>query len=138
MMLRMVFSPTRLAVRIASAQYFGVLDGSEVRSSVIPLAANRSSQRSVIAGGVIWNASIERLRIDLSELAGLLDFDGIDDSILTPEVIQDIKDQCAWIPDRHGLPMDVIGHARHLGRILETAGERLKPDQSPSLPTASN
>src|SRR5499425_2766644 len=61
----MVFSPTRSAVRIASAQYFGVLDGSEVRSSVIPLAANRSNQRSVIAGGVIWKASIERLRIDL-------------------------------------------------------------------------
>jgi hypothetical protein len=65
-MLRMVFRPTRLAVRIASAQYFGVFDGSEVRSSVIPLAANRSNQRSVIAGGVNWKASIERLRIDLS------------------------------------------------------------------------
>ena len=62
----MVFRPTRLAVRIASTQYFGVFDGSEVRSSVIPLAANRSNQRSVIAGGVIWKASIERLRIDLS------------------------------------------------------------------------
>lgn len=53
-----------------------------------------------------------RQRIDLSELAGLLDFDSIDDSIVTPEVIQDLKDKYAWSPDRHGMPFNVMGQAR--------------------------
>ena len=67
-----------------------------------------------------------RQRIDLSELAGLLDFDGIEDSIVPPEVIQDLKDNYAWSPDRHGLPCNVMGQARRLGRIFETAEARPK------------
>ena len=52
-MLRIVLRPSRLAPATDSAQYDGVLEGSEVRSSEIPLAANRSSQSSAMAGGVI-------------------------------------------------------------------------------------
>jgi hypothetical protein len=79
-----------------------------------------------------------RLRIDLSELAGLLDFDGIDDLIVPPEVVQVLKDNYAWSPDRHGLPYNVMGQARRLGLIFEAAKERLKPERSSSIPTASN
>jgi hypothetical protein len=79
-----------------------------------------------------------RQRIDLSELAGLLDFDGIDDSIVPAEVIQVLKDNYGWSPDRHGLPHNVMGQARRVRLIFEAARERLKPERSSSIPTASN
>jgi hypothetical protein len=79
-----------------------------------------------------------RRRIDLSELAGLLDFDGIDDSIVPPEVIQDLKENYGCPPDRHGMPFDVMGQVRRLGRIYEAAKDRPRQERSSSVPEASN
>ncbi len=52
-MFRIVLRPARPAARTASAQLEDVFEGSEVRISVMPLAAKRSSQSSVTGGGEI-------------------------------------------------------------------------------------
>ena len=64
-----------------------------------------------------------RERINLSELAGLLDPDGIDDSIVHPDEIQFLKETCTRTADRHGMPFNIMRQARRLQRIYEFAKE---------------
>jgi hypothetical protein len=75
----------------------------------------------------VW---IER-RINLSDLAGLMDPDGIDDSIVPAEVIKDLKEDESRRIDRHGLPSDVMGRIRHMRLIYEAAISRV--EQQPDL-----
>jgi hypothetical protein len=77
-------------------------------------------------------------RIDLSELAGLLDPDGIDDSIVPPEAIRDFKEGYGLSRDRCGMPYDVMVKARLLGRIYEAAKERPERQPFSSTPIAPN
>src|SRR4029077_11751427 len=55
-----VFNPTLFAEVRISFQYTGLFEGSERRISRTPLARIRSSQRSEIEAGVIWNAAMWR------------------------------------------------------------------------------
>jgi hypothetical protein len=64
-----------------------------------------------------------RQRIDLSELAGVLDPDGIDDSMESPEEIQNLKENSSSSRDRRGMPFDIMGRARRMRLIYESAEE---------------
>jgi hypothetical protein len=75
----------------------------------------------------VW---IER-RINLSDLAGFMDPDGIDDSIVHPDEIKDLKANENRRIDRHGLPSDVMGRIRHMRLIYEAAMSRF--EQQPNL-----
>jgi hypothetical protein len=72
-----------------------------------------------------------RKRIDLSELAGVLDPDGIDDAIVLPADIQEYKENhYSRTRDRRGMPFDIMAQARRLGRIYESARDRLETERS--------
>jgi hypothetical protein len=60
-------------------------------------------------------------RINLSDLAGFMDPDGIDDSIVHPDDIKLLKEIESRSIDRHGLPFDVMGRIRHMRGIFRTA-----------------
>jgi hypothetical protein len=60
-------------------------------------------------------------RINLSDLAGFMDPDGIDDSIVHPDEIKLLKENESRSIDRHGLPFDVMGRIRHLRGIYRAA-----------------
>jgi hypothetical protein len=72
-----------------------------------------------------------RKRIDLSELAGVLDPDGIDDAIVLPALIQDYKES-HYSRSRvdYGMPYNVMGQAWQLRRIFESARDRLEAERS--------
>ncbi len=69
----------------------------------------------------VWIGS----RINLSDLAGFMDPDGIDDSIVHPDEIKDLKANESRRIDRHGLPFDVMGRIRHMRSIYEAARSRV-------------
>jgi hypothetical protein len=60
-------------------------------------------------------------RIDLSALAGFMDPDGIDDSIVHPDNIKLLKETESRSLDRHGLPFDVMGRIRQMQGIFRAA-----------------
>ena len=63
-----------------------------------------------------------RSRVNLSELAGFLNPDGIDAAIVDPAEIQELKERCSTQSrDRHGLPFDVMARMRLMRRIYEAA-----------------
>jgi hypothetical protein len=65
-------------------------------------------------------------RINLSELAGFMDPNGIDDSIVHPDEIKWLKENEDRSLDRHGLPANVIGKARRMRQIYEAANSRVE------------
>jgi hypothetical protein len=76
-------------------------------------------------------------RINLSDLAGIMDPDGIDDSIVHPDEIKDLKENESGRIDRHGLPSDVMGRIRHMRSIYEAAKRRFE-DQPNLIRSSSN
>lgn len=78
-----------------------------------------------------------RFRIDLSELAGSLDPDGIDDSIVHPGLIQHFKELHGRDRDSKGLPYFVGSQMRQLRDFFESARSRREPERSSSAPIAS-
>jgi hypothetical protein len=50
-------------------------------------------------------------RINLSDLAGFMDPDGIDDSIVHPDEIEFLKENESRSLDRHGLPFSLMSKA---------------------------
>jgi hypothetical protein len=71
-----------------------------------------------------------RLRIDLSELAGVLDPDGIDDTIVHPEEIQFLKTYHSnGYRDRRKQPFNIMGQAHRMRLIFEAAVR--KPKEEP-------
>ena len=65
-----------------------------------------------------------RERVNLSELAGLLNPDVMDDSIVSPERIRDFKGLTHPLRLRRGLPYDVMGQLRRVRSIYESAAGR--------------
>jgi hypothetical protein len=58
-----------------------------------------------------------RVRINLSDLAGSLDPDGIDDAVVHPELIKEFKENSySRTRDRRGMPFDVSSMASKLRR----------------------
>ncbi len=71
-----------------------------------------------------------RKRIDLSEFAGLLDPDGIDDTIVLPEEIQEYKENYySRSRDRRGMPLSIMLRVPILRRIYESARYRLEKER---------
>ena len=60
-----------------------------------------------------------RERINLSQLAGFLDPDGIDDSIVHPIAIQSLKENCIQTDYRHGMPFNIMGQVRRVRQVFE-------------------
>jgi hypothetical protein len=60
-------------------------------------------------------------RVNLSELAGFIGPDGIDDSIVPADEIKFLKEYESRSLDRHGLPFDVMGRMRHMRGIYRAA-----------------
>jgi hypothetical protein len=65
-----------------------------------------------------------RVRADLSDLAGFLDPDGIDDSIIPPEAVQEIKDLTIRSFHRNGMPYFVKGQMARVRRTYERFADR--------------
>jgi hypothetical protein len=70
------------------------------------------------------------LRINLSDLAGFMDPDGIDDSIVLPEEIESLKDNENRSLGRHGLPYMIVHRAYRVRQIYKAAKSRV--DQEPA------
>jgi hypothetical protein len=70
-------------------------------------------------------------RIDLSDLAGFVDPDGIDDSIVPAEAITDLKENEGRALDSHGLPFFVMGKAHKMRLIYEAAKSRVEGQPNP-------
>jgi hypothetical protein len=63
-------------------------------------------------------------RINLSDLAGYMDPDGIDDSIIPVAAIKELKEyESRWL-DHHGVPYLVTNKAREMREIYEAAKNR--------------
>ena len=71
-------------------------------------------------------------RINLSDLAGFMDPDGIDDSIVLPEAIKDLKENENRSLDRHGLPYMVLHKAYKVRQIYEAAKSRVEQEPNPT------
>jgi hypothetical protein len=70
-------------------------------------------------------------RINLSDLAGYMDPDGIEDSIVPPEEIRFLKESESRSLDRHGLPFMLMSKARRMRSIYEAAKSRV--EEQPNL-----
>ena len=70
-------------------------------------------------------------RINLSDLAGFMDPDGIDDSIVHPDEIKLLKENESRSLDRHGLPFLVMHRAGKVRFIYEASQCRV--EQEPCL-----
>jgi hypothetical protein len=70
-------------------------------------------------------------RVDLSALAGFMDPDAIDDSIVHPDDIKLLKETESRSLDRHGLPFDVMGRIRHMRGIFRAA--KSPAEEQPNL-----
>jgi hypothetical protein len=68
---------------------------------------------------------VER-RINLSDLAGFMDPDGIDDSIVHPDEIKFLKENESRSVDSHGLPFLVMHKAHKMRQTYEAAKSRVK------------
>ncbi len=67
-------------------------------------------------------------RINLSDLAGFMDPDCIDDSIVPIEEIQDLKENESRSLDHHGLPFLLLSKAHKTRSIYEAAKSRLNEE----------
>jgi hypothetical protein len=67
-------------------------------------------------------------RVNLSDLAGFMDPDGIDDSIVLPEVIKFLKEDETRSLDRHGLPFMVMRGAYKVRQIYEAAKSEVEEE----------
>jgi hypothetical protein len=65
------------------------------------------------------SVAFSRVRADLRELAGLLDPGGIDDSIVHPEAVQEIKNHGSRSLARNGMPYFIVGQLRRVRRAFE-------------------
>ncbi len=63
-------------------------------------------------------------RINLSDLAGFMDPDCIDDSIVPVEVIKDLKENESRSHDRHGLPFLLVSRVSKVRQIYEASKNR--------------
>jgi len=64
-------------------------------------------------------------RINLSDLAGLLNPDGIDDSIVPAELIKDLRKNESRSLDSHSLPFSLVSKARSMRSVYETCVSRV-------------
>ena len=64
-------------------------------------------------------------RINLSDLAGCMNSECIDDSIVHPSEIQLLKESESGPLDRHGLPFVVMSKARHIREIYKAPESRV-------------
>jgi hypothetical protein len=71
-------------------------------------------------------------RINLSDLAGLMDVDGIDDSIVPPDAIKLLKENESRSLDRHGLPFDVMGRIRNVRSIYRAVKGTIEQKPNPT------
>jgi hypothetical protein len=69
-----------------------------------------------------------RVRANLSDLAGLLDPDGMDDSKIPPDAIQEIKDHVIRSFDRSGMPYFITGQMARVRQTYESVKDRPKPE----------
>jgi hypothetical protein len=67
-------------------------------------------------------------RMNLSDLAGFMDPDGIDDSIVLPEVIKFLKDNENRSLDGHGLPFFVLHKAYKMRQIYKAAKSKVEQE----------
>ncbi len=65
-------------------------------------------------------------RINLSDLAGFMEPDCIDDSIVHPDKIKEIKENESRSLDHHGLPFLLLSKAHKMRSIYEAAKSRVK------------
>ena len=65
-------------------------------------------------------------RISLSDLAGFMDPDCIDDSIVPVEVIKDLKENESRSLDHHGLPFLLLSKAHKMRSIYEASKRRVE------------
>lgn len=70
-------------------------------------------------------------RINLSNLAGFMDPDGIDDSIVDPDAIKDFKVNESKSLDGHGLPYFLMSRVSKVRQIYEASKRRVA--QEPTL-----
>jgi hypothetical protein len=73
---------------------------------------------------------VER-RNNLSDLAGFVDPDGIDDSIVPVEVIEDLKENESRALDHHGLPFSLMSKADKMRSIYEASKSRVEEQSNP-------
>jgi hypothetical protein len=71
-------------------------------------------------------------RINLSDLAGFMDPDGIDDSLVLSEEIKMLKDDESRLLDCQGVPLYVMGKARRIRQIYEAAQGRVEQAPDPT------
>ena len=69
-------------------------------------------------------------RINLSDLAGIMDPDGIDDSIVHPDEIKDLKENENRSLDRHGLPFLLMSRVRNMRSIYRAAQSRVEAESN--------
>ena len=70
-------------------------------------------------------------RINLSDLAGLMDPDCIDVSIVLPDEIKDLKENESRSLDHHGLPFLLLSKAHKVRFIYEASKNRHKEQSNP-------
>lgn len=66
-----------------------------------------------------------------SDLAGFMDPDGIDDSVLHPDEIKFLKETADRSLDRHGLPYMVLHKAYEMREIYKAAKSRFEHEPNP-------
>ena len=71
-------------------------------------------------------------RIDLSGLAGFMNPDGIDDSVLHPDEIKSLKKDESTSLDRHGLPYLLMSKVRKMRQIYEASKSRVEQEPDPT------
>lgn len=70
-----------------------------------------------------------RLRINLSELAGALDPDGIDNTVVDPELIKDLKESYfSGSRDRRGIPFNLSSMVGRVRELYKYAASKAKAE----------
>jgi hypothetical protein len=72
-------------------------------------------------------------RINLSDLAGLMDADGIDDSIVPPDAMKLLKENESRSLDRYGLPFNVMGRTQNVRSIYLAVKGTIEQKPNPTL-----
>jgi hypothetical protein len=71
-------------------------------------------------------------RINLSDLAGFIDPDGIDDSIVPPDEIKFLKEDESRSLDRHEVTLYAMAKVRRMRQIYEAARSRVEQEPNPT------
>jgi hypothetical protein len=71
-------------------------------------------------------------RINLNDLAGLIDVDGIDDSIVPPDAIKLLKENESRSLDRYGVPFNVMGRTHNVRSIYLAVKGRIEQQPNPT------